>query len=191
LSTEVTLSSERLYEGRVVNLRLDTVRLDDGTVTKREIVEHGEAVAIVPIDGAGHVLLVRQYRKPIEQELLEIPAGGVDPGEDATACAERELQEETGYRAGRLQRLGGFFSSPGFTSEYLHVYLATDLVPSTGAQPCAPTADDDEAIELVRLSVAQALDMIASGEICDAKTIIGLLLLQFKSEELAPQVRTL
>jgi ADP-ribose pyrophosphatase len=171
LSTEVTLSSERLYEGRIVNLRLDTVRLDDGTVTRREIVEHGEAVAIVPLDGDGHVLLVRQYRKPIEQELLEIPAGGVDPGEDATACAGRELQEETGYRAGKLQRLGGFFSSPGFTSEYLHLYLATDLVPSH------LTADDDEAIELVRLPVTQALDMIASGEICDAKTIIGLLLL--------------
>ena len=171
MSPEVTLSSERLYEGRIVNLRLDTVRLDDGTVTKREIVEHGEAVAIVPIDGEGHVLLVRQYRKPIEQELLEIPAGGVDPGEDTTACAERELQEETGYRAGKLQRLGGFFSSPGFTSEYLHVYLATDLTPSR------LTADDDEAIELVRLPVPQALGMIASGEICDAKTIIGLLLL--------------
>jgi len=175
LSTEVTLSSERLYEGRIVNLRLDTVRLDDGTVTRREIVEHGEAVAIVPLDGDGHVLLVRQYRKPIEQELLEIPAGGVDPGEDATACAGRELQEETGYRAGKLQRLGGFFSSPGFTSEYLHLYLATDLVPSHR------TADDDEAIELVRLPVDQALAMIASGEICDAKTIIGLLLLRSDS----------
>jgi len=172
LSPEVTLSSERLYEGRIVNLRRDTVRLDDGTVTKREIVEHGEAVAIVPIDGEGQVLLVRQYRKPIEQELLEIPAGGVDPGEDATACAERELQEETGYRAGKLQRLGGFFSSPGFTSEYLHVYLATDLVPGR------LSADEDEAIELVRLPVAQVLAMIASGEICDAKTIIGLLLIK-------------
>jgi ADP-ribose pyrophosphatase len=175
LSPEVTISSERLYEGRIVNLRLDTVRLDNGSITRREIVEHGEAVAIVPIDSAGRVLLVRQYRKPIEQELLEIPAGGVDPGEDATACAERELQEETGYRAGKLQRLGGFFSSPGFTSEYLHVYLATDLAPSHR------TADDDETIELVRLPVAQALDMIASGAICDAKTIIGLLLVRSDS----------
>ena len=175
MSPEVTLSTERLYAGRIVSLRLDTVRLDDGTVTKREIVEHGEAVAIVPIDGAGQVLLVRQYRKPIEQALLEIPAGGVDADEDAATCAGRELQEETGYRAGKLQRLGGFFSSPGFTSEYLHVYLATDLVPSS------LSADDDEAIELVRLPVAQALAMIVSGEICDAKTIIGLLLLRSDS----------
>ncbi|HIC94715.1 MAG TPA: NUDIX hydrolase [Anaerolineae bacterium] len=166
---EVTLASRRLYEGRIVNLRVDTVRLEDGRVTEREIVEHRGAVAVVALDGDGNVLLVRQFRKPAERELLEIPAGTLEAEEEPASCARRELAEETGYRAGHLEPMGGFYSSPGFCTEYIHLYLATDLSPSPAR------AEYDEAIELVRVPLSEALRMIGRGEICDAKTIVGLL----------------
>lgn len=166
---EKTISAQRIYEGRVLNLRIDTVELDDGRTTRREIVEHGGSVVIVPIDAGGNVLLVRQYRKPVEAELLELPAGGIEAGETPEACVQRELQEETGYLAGNIKALGGFYSAPGFCTEYLHLFLATDLRPAFLAM------DTDEAIQVVRVPLVQTPDLIAGGQIVDAKSVAGLL----------------
>ena len=171
-AVEPTVSSRLIYDGRVVKLRVDTVRLPSGQTAQREIVEHRGAVAMVALDVDGNVLLVRQYRKPAERFLLEIPAGTLDPGEAPEACARRELVEETGHEPGRLVPLAGFYSSPGFCTEYLHVYLATDLRPARGHP------DVDEEIQLVRLPVAECLRLVRAGDICDAKSIVGLLALQ-------------
>jgi ADP-ribose pyrophosphatase len=162
------LDSRRVYEGRVVSLRVDKVLLPDGHSALREVAEHAPVVVIVPLDGEGNVLLVRQYRLPVRQLLLELPAGGIDSGESIEEAVQRELQEETGQRAGHLERLAAFYASPGYCDELMHLFLATDLEPS----PLA--ADSDESIEVVRMPVAEALALVERGEICDAKTIIGL-----------------
>ncbi len=170
MSQERTLHTERIYQGRLVGLRVDTVELPSGRTTKREIVEHGGVAAIVAIDSENNVVLVRQYRKPVEMVLLEIPAGGMEPGEDALVCARRELEEETGFSAERWEELGFFYTSPGFCTEQMHLYLATELRPAENA------ADDDENIELVRVPLTSVPELIASGEVCDAKSIAGLLI---------------
>ena len=166
---EKTLSSQLIFEGRAVKLRVDTVRTPSGRETTREIVEHGECVAIIAIDANDNVLLVNQFRKPLEKKLLEIPAGGIEPGETPVIAVRRELQEETGYLPKKVRRLGGFYSSPGFSTEYLYLYLATDLIPSP------LFAEDTEGIKLVRVSTSQIIPLITSGKICDAKSIAGLL----------------
>ena len=167
---ERTLRSERIYEGKIINLRVDTVELPSGKKTKREIIEHAGCTAIVALDSENNVLLVRQYRKAAERMLLEIPAGGIEPGEKPLDGARRELEEETGFSAGKWKKLGFFYTSPGFTTEFMHIYLATDLKP-TKINP-----DDDENIELVRVPLKKTLGLIASREICDAKSIAGLLM---------------
>jgi len=166
---EKTLSSQLIYDGRAVRLRVDTVQMPDGRETTREIVEHDECVAIVAVDADDNVLLVSQFRKPVEKELLEIPAGGIDPGEDPETTVRRELREETGYLPGKVERLGGFYSTPGFANEYLYLYLATDLAYSP------LHAEDTDNIKLVRVPIAQIPGLITSGSICDAKSIAGLL----------------
>lgn len=166
---ERTLSSKQIYRGRAVNLRVETVEKTRGRKTTREIVEHRDCVAVVVLDGEENVLLVRQFRKPVEKVLLEIPAGGIAPGEDAEECVQRELQEEIGYLPRKVKKLGGFYSAPGYCTEYLHLYLATDLVSSQRR------AEDTEDIEVVRVPLSQIPGLIASGEICDAKSIAGLL----------------
>ena len=167
---EETLSSETIYSGRVVTLRVDEVRLPGGRQTKREVVEHSDCVAIVAIDADDNVLLVRQFRKPVEKNLLEIPAGCIEPGEEPIATVRREMCEETGYLPRSIKRMGGFYSAPGFCTEYLHLYLATDLVPER------LYASDTESIELVRVPLSPIAELINSGSICDAKSIAGLLL---------------
>lgn len=166
---EETVSSQLIFEGRVVKLRVDTVGMPDGRETTWEIVEHSDCVAIIAVDADDNVLLVKQLRKPVEKELLEIPAGGIDSGEDAVAAVRRELQEEAGYLPQKVERLGGFYSAPGYCTEYLHLYLASDLVPS------ALHAEDTDSISLIRVPVSQVLDLISSGTICDGKSIAGLL----------------
>jgi ADP-ribose pyrophosphatase len=173
---EETLSSKVLFDGRAIKVRVDTVRRPDGRRTTREIVEHAAVIAVIPVDNDGNILLVRQFRKPVEKELLEIPAGGIDPGEDAEAAVIRELQEEIGFRPGRLERLGGFYSAPGYATEYIHLYLAADLVPGR------LHAEDTDEIKLVRVPLAQVPDLISSGKIEDAKSIAGLLyFLEFRN----------
>lgn len=170
LKRETTLSSKRVYKGRLIRLRVDQVRLPDGRTTTREIVGHRGSVAIVALDDENHVLLVRQYRKPVEKTLLELPAGTLEPGENPEDCAFRELQEETGYRADALEPLATFYTAPGYCSELLYLYLATDL--------CRAPAEaaEDEAIEVVRLPLAEAVSLVRQGKICDAKSMVGLLL---------------
>jgi ADP-ribose pyrophosphatase len=170
MSQERTLRSERIYEGKIINLRVDTVELPTGKKTKREIVEHAGCTAIVAIDSENNILLVRQYRKPVERMLLEIPAGGIEPGEKPLDGARRELEEETGFSATRWEELSLFYTSPGFTTECMYLYLATDL------KPVERDADDDENIELLRVPLKKAPELIASGEVCDAKSIAGLLM---------------
>ncbi len=166
---EKTVSSQLIFEGRVVKLRVDTVRTPGGRETTREIVEHSDCVAIIAVDADDNVLLVNQFRKPVEKELLEIPAGGIDSGEDAVAAVRRELQEEAGYLPRKVERLGGFYSAPGYCTEYLYLYLASDLVLSK------LQAEDTESISVVRVPVSQVSGLIASGSITDAKSIAGLL----------------
>jgi ADP-ribose pyrophosphatase len=166
---EETISSQLIYEGRAVKLRVDTVRTENGRQATREIVEHSDCIAVVVIDEKDNVLLVKQFRKPVEKELLEIPAGGIDAGESPEDAVRRELQEEIGHLPQNIERLGGFYSAPGYLSEYLYLYLATDLIPSQ------LTAEDTEGIDVVRVPLAEIPGMIASGRICDSKSIAGLL----------------
>ena len=162
---ERTVGRSDVYDGRVVQLHVDEVELPNGKRTTREVVEHAGAVVVLPIDQSGVVLLVRQYRYPIGKDLLEAPAGGIDPGEAPEQAAQRELQEEIGHKAGRLDGLGEFWTAPGFCTEYMYAYLARDLSPSS----LAP--DEDEEIVVERHSLDSIRAMIRDGRIVDAKTI--------------------
>ena len=163
------LSSQKVFDGRVFNVTVDTV--SEGELTyQREVVHHGGSAVIVPVFDDGTVALVRQYRHPAVRYLLEAPAGTLAPGERPEIGAARELQEELGVTAERLEKLSEFFVSPGFCEEKMWVYLATEL--TEGPQ----SLEADEVLDVVRLPIADALEMITSGEIQDAKTIIGLML---------------
>lgn len=168
MHSEKTISSQLVYNGDILKIRNDTIRMPDGYETNRTIVEHADCIAVVAIDEKNNVLLVNQFRKPIEKWLLEIPAGGIDPGEDAETAARREMQEETGYLPQKLVRLGGFYSAPSYCTEYLHLYLATDLVSSR------LFAGDTEGIEIVRVPIPEIRKMLSSNKITDAKSIAGL-----------------
>jgi ADP-ribose pyrophosphatase len=176
LSQERTLHSESIYQGRLVSLRVDTVELPSGRETRREIVEHDDVVAIVPLDDGGNVLLVRQYRKAVGKALLEIPAGLIERGESPLECARRELAEETGHSAETWEDIGGFYTSPGFCTEYIYLFLATDLA-SSRLEP-----DYDEIIDVVPCPLADIPDVITSGEVCDAKSVAGLLTVYHKRQ---------
>lgn len=163
------LSSEGVYAGRLISVVRDTVREGDMTYV-REVVAHPGGAAVVPFYADGTIALVSQYRHPTRRYVLELPAGKLDPGERPAETAARELEEELGVVAGRLEPLSEFYTTPGFCAERLWVFLATDL------RETARRHEEDEIIEVVRLPFARALEMVASGEVEDAKTIIGLLL---------------
>lgn len=168
------LDSRRIYTGRVVRLDVDTVRFPDGSTGQLELIRHPGAAAIVPCasDPPGAdptILLIRQYRYATGGQLWEIPAGTLDPGEDPEACARRELLEETGVTAARLQRLTSIWTTPGFTNEVIHLYLATGL--TTGE----PSRERDEFIEVVPQPLSRVLALIRDGEIRDAKTVVAIL----------------
>ncbi|MBN1966488.1 MAG: NUDIX hydrolase [Anaerolineae bacterium] len=165
-----TLKSDTIHLGKTISLFIETVRLPDGHVVEREVIRHPGAVAMVPLHANGRVTFVRQFRLAAGRELLEIPAGTMEPGETPEVCATRELQEEAGLLPANLNSLGGIFAAPGYTSEYLHLFLATGLTPSR------LQADADEFLEVVTLPFADALDLVRTGQIVDAKTISGLLL---------------
>lgn len=167
--TETVTESQRLYEGRVVSLRLDTVVLPNGTLGRREIVEHSGAIAVVALDSQGKVLLVRQFRLPTGGVLLEVPAGGIEVGEDPAVAASRELAEEIGFTPGKLTPLFEAWVAPGYCSEKIWGYLAEELVPA----PAAHT-DHDEFVETVPLLLDDALAALSDGRIQDMKSVACL-----------------
>jgi ADP-ribose pyrophosphatase len=170
---ETTVESRIAYQGKILSVRVDQVRMASGRLATREVVEHSEVVCIVPIDADGNVLMVRQYRKPAETTLLEIPAGGVDPGEAADQAALRELQEETGFTTDNLEHLMNFWATPGFCDEFMHAYLARGL--RQGSPEHQPDSDE-EIQEVVRVPLYGTPEMIQRGEIRDAKSIASLLM---------------
>lgn len=165
---EVTKDSKEIFQGKILRLRVDTVELPDGREGTREIVDHNGAVAIVALDDAGQLKMVRQYRKAAEKVMLEIPAGTLESGEEPLDCAQRELEEETGLKAKHWEKILSYYSAPGFCNEELHLYLARELYHG------ATNPDEDEFLELAEVPLAEAYEMIFQGQICDGKSIIGI-----------------
>lgn len=157
-----------MYQGRIIQLKLETYRFDHRTKVA-EIIHHPGAAVILPIDPEGRLLFIRQWRRAIGEITIELPAGTLEKNEEPIACAKRELQEETGFAARKLTSLGGFYTAPGFCDEYLHLFLAEELYPS----PLPP--DDDEVIELFPLTASEARQLIEQNKIHDAKTLVGIL----------------
>lgn len=168
----VTLSSRVAYEGEIITVRQEELRLPDGTVVGREVVEHPGAVGIVAVDAEDRIVLVRQYRQPARRILEEIPAGKLAPGEAPEQCAIRELAEETGYVTRTLKKIGDYYTTPGFTNERFHMFLATDL--EVGER--SAEGDEELSMRVVVRPFAAALDDAQAGRLEDGKTIVGLLL---------------
>jgi ADP-ribose pyrophosphatase len=166
---ETTISEDTIYKGKILDLSLRKVQLKNGATASREIITNNGAVAIVPITTQNEVRLVRQYRAAAQKWVLEIPAGGLEPDEDPDQAAPRELLEETGDRAATWKKLHGTYSAPGVLTEFIHLYLATDLTPGPN------NLEFDEHIEVVTIPWSKAIDMVRQHEIEDAKTIAGLL----------------
>ena len=169
---ETILASEKIYEGHLIDLRVDQVRTSIGLEAVREVIEHPGAVGIVALDDQHRVVLVKQYRHAVRAMTIEIPAGTLNVGEEPLGAAQRELQEEIGCRAAQLERMAGIYTAPSFSTEHIHLYLATGLIPDRLAM------DADEAIEVLRISLPEAIDLIKSGTITDSKTVGALLLAQ-------------
>lgn len=163
------VKSEEIYQGYAIKVRKDTLRLPDGKEITRDVIAHPGAVVVVAVEN-GELLFVRQYRHAAGEALLELVAGTREPGEEPEVTAGREIQEEAGYKAGKITKLGEFFSAPGFCSELLHLYLAEELTPSR------LPGDEDEEIELERYTLQEAVRMALAGEFRDAKTLAGVLL---------------
>lgn len=166
---EKTVSSEEIFRGKIIDLKVDQVEMPDGSLAQRELVHHPGGVGVVAVTEDKQVILVKQYRKPIEDAIYEIPAGKLDPGEDHRTCGIRELEEETGLKAENFTYLGFIYPSPGFTDERTHMYLATGLTQGE-THP-----DPDEYLDIVQLPLDRVAAMIMDNEISDAKTVAGIL----------------
>jgi ADP-ribose pyrophosphatase len=164
------ISSETLLKGRAFLIRRDLLKTPDGRETKFDIIEHGGSVIIVPIDKDGNLLFVRQYRHAAGIDLLELPAGTLEKGEDPTVCAAREIREETGFAADKLEKIGDFYLAPGYSTEFMHVYLAQEL------RHDPLEADADEFLSVEAIPLAEAFQMAERGEMPDAKSLAALLL---------------
>lgn len=164
------IKSETLLQGRAFKVKRDYLKTPNGDETKLEIIEHGGSVVIVPIDKDGNLLLVRQYRHAAQQDLLELPAGTRNNEEPFEECAAREIREETGMQAGKLQRVGDFYLAPGYSTEFMAVFLATELKHNP------LEADFDEFLQVEKLPVRQAVDLFQSGKMLDAKSLAAWLL---------------
>ena len=167
---ERSISSDYVYRGKILDVRLETIMLPEGKTGQREIVDHGDSIVVVPVDKDNQVVLVKQYRKALEAFLLEAPAGGIEEDETPNDAALRELQEEIGYTSDSIEYMGGFWIAPGFCNEYMHSYIARDLIESQ------LPPDEDESIEIVSVPISEIPDLIRSGEIEDAKSISALLM---------------
>lgn len=159
-----------IYKGKVLDISLETAKLPNGKAVDLEIIRHPGGACIIPVYDNGDILMVRQYRHAAGGIIWEIPAGRIDDGEDALNCAVRELEEEGGVRAGKIEKLGDFFTTPGFCTELLHIYLATEL------RPCGQKLEADEYLEVERVSFDKAVDMVYRGDIKDSKTIIAIMM---------------
>lgn len=165
---EKTIRSRTIFDGKLIRVQLDEVELPDGRTSTREIVKHPGAVAVLAFTEEGKLVLVRQYRNPLEKTILEIPAGKLEPGEDPKACAFRELEEETGYRAEDMQPIVSFYTSPGFADEKIHLFEARGLTKGE-MRP-----DTDEFVEVEELTLEEAYAKMEEGLICDAKTVAAV-----------------
>lgn len=166
------IESQVVFRGRVFNVRKDKVRVTESRVSHLDVVDHRNSVTIVPLDSDGNLWFVRQYRHPVGGSLLELPAGVIEPEESAEECAYREIREETGMAAGNLREIGSFFLAPGYSTEYMYVFLATEL------DPDPLDADEDEFISIEKIPVEKALRMAKSGQIQDVKSIGSIFLAQ-------------
>ncbi|GKV55485.1 ADP-ribose diphosphatase [Sporosarcina sp. NCCP-2222] len=171
IHTEKTVASKTIYEGKVISLRVEDVELPDGKLAKRELVKHPGAVAVLAVTAEGKLVFVRQFRKALERTLVEIPAGKIEPGEDKRITAIRELEEETGYHAQQFEYIQSFATSPGFADEVIHLYVATGL--QKVENPAA--GDEDEFIDILECTIEEAEQLVADGQIFDAKTLYAIL----------------
>lgn len=171
---EKTLATKEIFDGRVINLVVHDVELPDGNKSKREIVNHPGAVAVIAITKENKILLINQFRKPLEKSIVEIPAGKLEPGEDPLDCAKRELEEETGYKANDIELITSFYTSPGFANELVYLYF-TDKI-EVGEM----NFDEDEFIEVMEVSLKEAEDLIDKQLIHDAKTMFAIQYLKLK-----------
>lgn len=177
---EKTVGTKQIFDGKIISVQVDEVELPDGKRSSREIVRHPGAVALIPLTNDNKIVMVEQYRKPLERSLLEIPAGKLEPGEEPAVTAERELEEETGYQAGKMEYITSFYTSPGFANEIIHIYLATEL--ETVDNPA--DADEDEFVELVEISLEEAVECMKDKRIYDAKTVFALQYLQLMEKKI-------
>lgn len=173
---EKTLSSKELYNGKIIDLVLEDVELPNGKQGKREIIKHPGAVAVIARTDENKIILVKQYRKALERAIVEIPAGKLEKGEEPAYTALRELEEETGYTTQKLQKLTAFYTSPGFADEIVHIYLADQLVPLEEKREL----DEDEFVEVMEVSLEEALHLIEEQHIYDAKTAYAIQYLQLQ-----------
>ncbi|MFD2762296.1 NUDIX hydrolase [Lentibacillus juripiscarius] len=171
---EKTIHTETIYDGEIVKLQVDDVTLPDGKTSKRELIRHTGAVGIIPITKENKIVFVKQYRKPLEKVLVEIPAGKLEDGEDPEMTALRELEEETGYRTDSLKFVASFYTSPGFADELMHLYLTEDIEPVEDAA----AGDEDEFVERVELTLDEAKQYVKDQRIHDAKTNYAILYLE-------------
>ena len=165
-----TIRSETIFRGKVFDLRQDEIRTPDGRTLALDIIDHGGAVTMLPVDDQGQIWFIRQYRHAAGKVLLELPAGSMETGEEPKASAHREIREEIGMGAKELKELGGFYLAPGYSTEFLHIYLARGLYIAPLEQ------DEDEMIEIEKVSIAEAYELAERGQIQDAKTLAALLL---------------
>lgn len=174
---EKTLSSEYLYKGKIINLRKDEVEIVSGRTSFREIVEHNGGVGLAVMTDQGKMVLVRQFRKPLERDILEIPAGKIEPSEDPMVTAARELKEETGYTGENFELIGKIYPSVGYTTELIYLYICTGLTPGE------TEFDESESIEVEEYDLAELYEMAMSGKIEDAKTLVAILLVYGRKNE--------
>ncbi|MDQ0219068.1 NUDIX hydrolase [Peribacillus cavernae] len=173
---EKTVSTEKIFEGKVISLQVDVVELPDGNKSKREIIKHPGAVAIIAITAENKIIMVEQYRKAMDRSIVEIPAGKLEKGEEPVHTAVRELEEETGYESEWMEHITSFYTSPGFADEIVHLYFAHNLRKKENAAPC----DEDEFVEVYELSLEEAELYMKEGRICDAKTAYAVQYLQLR-----------
>lgn len=173
---EKTIKSEEIFSGKIVSLHLQEVELPNGKTSKREIIKHPGAVAIIAVTNENKIIMVEQYRKALERVIVEIPAGKLEKGEEPASCARRELEEETGYECESLELLTSFYTSPGFADEIVHVYLAKGLTKKEDSA----ALDEDEFVNLEELTLKEALQYVKEQKIYDAKTIYAVQYLQLQ-----------